>query len=108
VSRKDTIVKLRNRGTSVDLHRPAGTPGSRYVAEGGEVDILGQLADEQPADAVVLVCSGVPIAYPTSTWELVDDADFETWRSRRPENAEPVEARAKPLPTQRQKPPKEA
>ena len=104
-------MKLRNRGPATDLYRPAGTPGSRYVAEGGEIDVVGELAEQQPADGIVIVMSGVPMAWPTSTWELVADADFETWRSRRPDNAEPIEARAKTtaLPTQRQsKPPKEA
>lgn len=103
-------MKLRNRGPATDLYRPAGTPGSRYVAEGGEIDIVGELAEQQPADGIVILMSGVPMAWPSATWELVDDGDFETWRSLRPEGAEPVEARAKPtaLPAQRQKPPKEA
>lgn len=95
-------MKLRNRGAAVDLYRPAGGGGSRYVAADGEVDIVGELAEEQPADAIVLICSGIEQAWPAETWELVSDADHEKWRARRPENAEPVVARGKTV-----KPPKE-
>lgn len=92
-------MKLRNVGDAVDLYRPAGVAGSRYVESGGEVDVLGKLADRQLVDAIVIVLADEETAWPIAQWELVSDEDHEQWRIRRPIGAAPVPIRAaeKPL-----------
>jgi hypothetical protein len=69
------VAKLRNIGPGpVSLYRPAGDPGSLDVEPGQVVETPGELAGQQPySDAILIDSHGELRAWPTSTWETVEE-----------------------------------